>query len=130
MINEYIETQNAKNIPGAHKIRLDSVLIGNGWFDPIIQYQAYYHFIVTPGNTYDYRPFTAKQEREMYNNLYGKGKCVDQLKHCKATGDNKICDDADEYCANDVESLYDDILNRDEYDVRELEPDPFVRIPC
>lgn len=40
VINEYIEQQNAKKIPGAHEIKLETVLIGNGWFDPIIQYQA------------------------------------------------------------------------------------------
>jgi carboxypeptidase D len=38
--NEYIEQQNAKNIPGAKKISLTGVLIGNGWYDPLIQYQV------------------------------------------------------------------------------------------
>lgn len=32
VFNEYIEMQNAKEIPGAHKIKLASVLIGNGWY--------------------------------------------------------------------------------------------------
>ena len=61
----------------------------------------------------------------MYNNLYGKGKCVDQLKHCAKTGDNKTCSTADNFCANNVEGVYDNYLNRDEYDLAELEPDPF-----
>jgi len=30
IFNEYIESQNAKNIPGAHKISLETVLIGYG----------------------------------------------------------------------------------------------------
>jgi carboxypeptidase C (cathepsin A) len=30
--NAYIEEQNAKNIPGATKIKLESVFIGNGWY--------------------------------------------------------------------------------------------------
>jgi carboxypeptidase C (cathepsin A) len=30
VFNEYIENQNAKKIPGAHKIKLNAVLIGNG----------------------------------------------------------------------------------------------------
>lgn len=30
--NAYIEAQNAKDIPGAAKISLETVLIGNGWF--------------------------------------------------------------------------------------------------
>ena len=40
VFNEYIEQQNAKNIPGSHKVKLESVLIGNGWFDPLLQYPA------------------------------------------------------------------------------------------
>ena len=123
--NEYIETQNAKKIAGAHDIHLETVLIGNGWYDPIIQYQAYYNFTVFPGNTYDYAPFTANQSAQMYNNLYGTGNCIDGLKNCAATGNNTVCSVADAYCASQVESLYDLYLNRDEYDIRELMPDPF-----
>jgi carboxypeptidase D len=55
IFNEYIETQNAAirngSLPGAHVISLESVMIGNGWYDPLIQYQAYYNFTVYPGNT-------------------------------------------------------------------------------
>ena len=43
---------------------------------------------------------------------------------CAATGSNDICSAADNYCADNVESIYDEVLNRDEYDIRELEPDP------
>ncbi|OOF92004.1 hypothetical protein ASPCADRAFT_408630 [Aspergillus carbonarius ITEM 5010] len=46
VFNEYIEEQNAHLQPGAKKIQLGSVMIGNGWYDPIIQYQAYYNFTV------------------------------------------------------------------------------------
>ena len=70
VFNEYIESQNARAIPGAHNISLETVLIGNGWYNPLIQvsfsgtdtkevyltyhtqYQAYYNFTVYPGNTY------------------------------------------------------------------------------
>ena len=55
--SRYIETQNAAikagQIAGAHAISLESVLIGNGWYDPKIQYAAYYNITVSPGNTYD-----------------------------------------------------------------------------
>ena len=37
VFNEYIESQNAKAIPGAHNISLETVLIGNGWYNPLIQ---------------------------------------------------------------------------------------------
>ncbi|MCJ1307647.1 hypothetical protein MMC25_001294 [Agyrium rufum] len=123
--NEYIEMQNAKNIPGAHKISLETVLIGNGWYDPLIQYQAYYNFTVFPGNTYDYSPFNKSVQNQMYNNLYGPGNCVDMLKDCAARGINEVCSAADNFCASEVESIYDNYIGRDEYDIRELNPDPF-----
>ena len=126
VFNEYFETQNAKNIPGAHKINLKTVTIGNGWYDPLIQYQAYYNYTVSPGNPYHFKPFNASFEKLMFDNLYGKGNCTDGIRHCAATGDNDICSKADDFCANNVEELLDDpSINRDEYDIRELQPDPF-----
>ncbi|KAI4112348.1 MAG: hypothetical protein LQ338_008322, partial [Usnochroma carphineum] len=125
IFNEYIETQNALDIPGTHKVHLNSVLIGNGWFDPSIQYQAYYNFTVYPGNTYNYYPYNSTVQAQVYNSLYGPGNCVDQIKDCYARGIDEICSAADSFCANLVEGVYDNVLNRDEYDVRELSPDPF-----
>ncbi|KAF1363270.1 carboxypeptidase S1 [Lizonia empirigonia] len=125
VFNAYFIDQNAKNISGAHKIDLENVLIGNGWFDPLIQYQAYYNFSVFPGNTYDYDPYNASVKAEWYNNLYGEGNCVDQTKQCYATGENAICASADNFCASKVENMYDTYSGRDEYDVRYLTPDPF-----
>jgi carboxypeptidase C (cathepsin A) len=125
IFNEYIETQNAKNISGAKKINLGAVLIGNGWYDPIIQYQAYYNFTVFPGNTYDYSPFNKSVQQQLYNNLYGKGNCIDGLTYCAESGINEICSYYDNFCFLEVENIYDVVLNRDEYDMRELMPDPF-----
>ncbi|RDL39293.1 uncharacterized protein BP5553_03633 [Venustampulla echinocandica] len=125
IFNEYIEEQNAKKIPGAHHISLETVLIGNGWYDPLIQYQAYYNFTVWPGNTYDYSPYNKSVQAQLYNNLYGKGNCIDQVQDCYDRGINEICSAADSFCANFVESIYDDYLGRDEYDMREFVPDPF-----
>ncbi|CAJ2510284.1 Uu.00g061840.m01.CDS01 [Anthostomella pinea] len=125
VFNAYIEEQNALNISGAKHIELESVLIGNGWYDPIVQYQAYYNFTVYPGNTYDYAPFNESIASMFYNNLYGPGNCLDRLLDCKASGLNQVCKNADNFCAYLVESVYDDVLGRDEYDMRELTPDPF-----
>ncbi|KAJ5883487.1 uncharacterized protein N7473_010373 [Penicillium subrubescens] len=125
VFNEYFLSQNAKNIPDAIDIKLENVLIGNGWFDPLIQYQAYYNFSISPGNTYDYDPYNASIKAEWYNNLYGPGNCLDQTKQCYATGRNDICATADSFCANKVENMFDIYSGRDEYDMRELTPDPF-----
>ena len=35
--SDYIEVQNAKAIPGAHNISLETLLVGNGWYNPLIQ---------------------------------------------------------------------------------------------
>ncbi|QKX58923.1 uncharacterized protein TRUGW13939_06051 [Talaromyces rugulosus] len=125
VFNEYIEQQNAHLQHGAKKIKLESVLIGNGWYDPIIQYQAYYNFTVYPGNTYDYLPYNDSISSLLYNNVYGPGNCLSQLLDCAARGTNEICSTADSFCANQVESIYDIYAGRDEYDFRELTPDPF-----
>ncbi|KAI0444980.1 Alpha/Beta hydrolase protein [Xylaria telfairii] len=125
IFNQYIEEMNAHLPRHAKRIQLETVLIGNGWYDPMVQYQAYYNFTVFPGNTYDYAPFNEANASMFYNNLYGKGNCLDRLRDCKNTGDNAICSSADNFCANLVESVYDNVLGRDEYDMRELVPDPF-----
>jgi carboxypeptidase D len=125
IFNEYIEQQNAKNISGAKQIKLESVSIGNGWFDPILQYQAYYNFSVSPGNTYDYDPFNDTIKDLWYNNLYGTGNCMDQILDCAARGLDSVCSIADNFCFNQVENIYDIYAGRDEYDFRELYPDPF-----
>lgn len=121
----YFLEQNAKKIPGSIPIELDNLLIGNGWFDPLIQYQAFYNFSIFPGNTYDYIPYNDSVKEEWYNNLYGEGNCVDQTRECYATGRNDVCAAADDFCAYNVESLYDIYSGRDEYDFRELVPDNF-----
>lgn len=130
--NDYILEQNALiaagKLEGAKHIDLVSVLIGNGWYDPILQYEAYYNFTVYPGNTYNYDPFNSSQKEEFYNNMWGPGNCVDMLKDCYERGIDSICSYADNFCYIQTEYLYDQYLNRDEYDVRELMTDPFPYI--
>lgn len=128
VFNTYIEQQNElirKNSSSGHEINLKAVLIGNGWFDPLIQYAAYYNFTVSPGNTYDYFPFNNSISDMMYNAMYGKGNCFDQTVECNTNGVDEICTAADNFCYQEVESVLDIYANRDEYDIRELQPDPF-----
>lgn len=125
IFNEYFEEQNAKKIPGTMQISLQSVLIGNGWYDPLIQYEAYYNYTVFPGNTYDFKPFNKTFQDLMYNGMYGKGNCYDQVTSCYLTGRDDVCSIGDASCAANVENIFDIVTGRDEYDVREIMPDPY-----
>lgn len=129
VFNEYIQSQNALvrngSLPGAHEISLRSVMIGNGWYDPLVHYAAYYNFTVYPGNTYDYSPFDEATQRRMYDAMYGPGNCYDLTASCYEAGVDEVCSRADDFCAVEVESLLDGVAFRDEYDFRELSPDPF-----
>ncbi|KAK4504685.1 hypothetical protein PRZ48_002646 [Zasmidium cellare] len=129
IFNEYIETQNALikggKLHGAKWINLKTVLIGNGWYDPLIQYEAFYNFTVNPGNTYDYAPYNKSTQEMVYNSMYGKGNCYDMTVDCNTHGTNEICAAADTFCYNEVEYILDSVTGRDEYDIRELTPDPF-----
>jgi carboxypeptidase D len=129
IINQYIQSQNALiaagELPGAQHIDLRTLLIGNGWYDPLIQYQSYYNFTVYPGNTYDYSPYNTSTQNRVYNALYGPGNCYDQTVDCNARGINSVCIAADSFCATEVETVLDNVPGRDQYDIRELTPDPF-----
>lgn len=122
VFSEYIETQNEMLPYGAKEIHLEGVLIGNGWYDELIQYPAYYDFVVN--NTYDVRLNESMTEM-MYNAAYGAGNCQDQVAQCYETGEYDVCRAANYFCTYAVEELYDIYLGRDEYDIRELNPDPF-----
>lgn len=75
--NEYIMQQNmaidAGELPGAHKIDLRAVLIGNGWYDPLLNYAGYYNY--TTQNSYDVRFKHDWQRAEQYNAMFGEGNC-------------------------------------------------------
>lgn len=127
--SRYIEEQNnliaSGQLPGAHHIELETVLIGNGWYDPTIQYAAYYNYTVNPGNPYGVTFNNSATIEKMYNGLYGAGNCYDQSVMCAELGWNSVCSASDNFCYNEVEYVLDKFLNRNEYDIRELDPDPF-----
>ena len=70
-------------------------------------------------------PFNQSVQNQWYNNLYGPGNCVDQIIDCNTHGINEVCDAADNFCYYETEYIYDLNSGRDEYDFRELTPDPF-----
>lgn len=118
VFSDYFVRQNAKHIAGAHKINLESVTINNGWFDPILQYQAYAQYMAVnssaQANTFDYTPYNKTIRHELLNNLYGPGNCIDQLRACATTGRNDVCSIADDFCASYVEAVFDVVTGRDE----------------
>ena len=70
-------------------------------------------------------PYNATIAAQLYNALYAPGNCVDRITDCYARGLDYVCRSADNFCATFVESVLDSVANRDEYDIRELQPDPF-----
>ena len=57
--------------------------------------------------------------------MYGKGNCYDETIDCYTNGSPETCSAADNFCYQQVEYILDLVLNRDEYDVRYVYPDPF-----
>ncbi|KAK8115414.1 serine carboxypeptidase [Apiospora kogelbergensis] len=125
VFSAYIERRNDRLTPSTVKIPLKTLLVGNGWFDPIIGYQAFYNFTVSPGNTYGYAPFDDDTAADLYDSLYGAGNCLDQLRDCQTSGRDDVCARADDFCADHVEYPYGDLAGRSDYDVRQPAPDPF-----
>ncbi|TID25184.1 serine carboxypeptidase [Venturia nashicola] len=125
IINAYILEQNANLAKGAKEINLAGVLIGNGWHDPIIQFQSYYNYTVDPGNPYDINPYTDSQKARLYNNLYGPGNCYDMLVDCNNRRTVEACAFSDYFCFGQVGRFFPVMSKRDDYDFRYLSPNPF-----
>jgi carboxypeptidase C (cathepsin A) len=100
VMSEYFVQQNKLNASGTHNIDFKHLLIGDGWYDPLVQYEAYYNFSVSPGNTYDNSMFNQTIKDMWYNNMYGKGNCYDMTVDCLTHGTNEICSAADNWCLN------------------------------
>lgn len=141
IFSQYILEQNELNVAGTAPIDLKAVLIGNGWFNPILQYEAFYNFTSNystqthhpGGNTYGVH-YNASIDSLVSNAMYGSHNCLDQLNDCNSysyatnTSDgtgNTVCSAADNFCYYMVEYPFDIYTGRDEYDIRYLTPDPF-----
>ncbi|KAK2071509.1 hypothetical protein P8C59_005928 [Phyllachora maydis] len=121
----YLEEQNAANIPDTVPIKLESLLLINPYMNPAMQFESYYRFLVSPGNTYDYKPLTDSIATHLYSAIYGPGNCLEQLRKCDAPGGDAACAQASVSCSWSIDAVYDTVTTRDEYDLRELKPDPF-----
>lgn len=121
----YFLEQNDKNVEGAILLNLKSVMIGNGWYDPKVQYMAFYNFTVSPGNTYDLKPFSKEKGEDLYTQVFGHGMCLDLIEDCYRTNSASVCRKADGFCASSVEQFLTRHAHRDEYDIRQVDPDRF-----
>lgn len=125
VFSQYILDQNDKKIPEARHIDLASILVGNGWFSPRLHLASDYDFVFNSGNTYDLEKPDDSVRDQVYDNYYGTGNCLDQLKACEATGSDQVCQTADHFCLDNVQDPFIDVSERDINDVRELDPSPF-----
>jgi carboxypeptidase C (cathepsin A) len=104
------------------------LIIGNGWFDPLTQFQAYYNFTVNPGNTYNFHPFNQSEQNTFYDNLYGSENCVNELKLCAKSDADADCAAADEDCSDNVANFLGSTTGRYSDDIRHCDdpiPDDF-----
>ena len=69
-------------------------------------------------------PYSSTNADRLYANLYDDDGCVDQLNNCATSGIDSICAAADHFCLQYIENFFDAATSRDEYDIRQLAPDP------
>ncbi|KAH8682043.1 putative serine carboxypeptidase [Xylariales sp. PMI_506] len=126
IFSEYIEEQNAKNIPDALQIKMESLMISNGWFDAAVQYAAQYNYSVSPGNTYGYYPYEDDVAEQYHNLVFGEGNCLFLIEECRNSAENFFinCYNALNVCQWGL-LAFQELAGRDVGDIRELLPDPF-----
>ncbi|KAG6815520.1 hypothetical protein H0H87_001000, partial [Tephrocybe sp. NHM501043] len=99
----YFDQQNALIRDGTilgEEIIVSALMINNGWYDPLIQNQAYVDFAT---NAPGYGQLQTDEVIKKLNDAFYKpGGCKDQEESCYAAGNttasNKICVDADNFC--------------------------------
>lgn len=113
VFSRYIQEQAAAHRPGHAPLAVKTLTIGNGWFDPVKQYEAFYLF--AKDNFYFGTDlYNASALAQLENVVYGKGNCLDQIRQCYAVGTPEVCSVADNFCANEVENFFDVVTGRDE----------------
>ncbi len=123
LYSDYLRQQNAKAAPGTKSVTVDTLIMGNAWFDPPTQFEAYYKY--TQDSPYSLPPYDARANARVRNALYGPGNCMDKQKDCVRSGVDGVCSLADSFCIAEVQNAFDVETARDETDVRYLAPSPF-----
>jgi carboxypeptidase C (cathepsin A) len=93
--------------------------LGTRQFDPTLQYKAY----ITYSLSNPYRSLITSSQANSYTNSYNQ-KCFPALNTCISSGTNKICENADNTCYDDIEGPISE-GNFDVYDLRAPANDPF-----
>ncbi|KAG0167637.1 hypothetical protein DFQ28_005689 [Apophysomyces sp. BC1034] len=112
---DYILKQNkalAQQNDGSKKIiPLVSIGVGNGWTDPLVQYN--YSQVMACHSSYG----SVLPEQDCQTMIDNYPRCAQLVQKCYNTGENDDCINAEEYCQSNVEGIYED-ANRSYYDVR------------
>ncbi|KAF5350558.1 hypothetical protein D9756_008576 [Leucocoprinus leucothites] len=103
----YFNQQNQLIRTGALKgeeVVVSALMINNGWYDPLIQNQAYVDFAT---NAPGYGQLQSDEVIQQLNKaFFSPGGCQEQEMACFSAGDstasNKICRDADDFCIENV----------------------------
>lgn len=103
----YFDEQNAKIQSGtlqAEQLKVSALMINNGWYDPLLQNEAYVTFATyAPGYGQLQNDTVLAQLNEAF---YGPGGCLEQELDCYIAGEsaesNQICNTADAYCIDYV----------------------------
>ncbi|EIW52048.1 alpha/beta-hydrolase [Trametes versicolor FP-101664 SS1] len=126
----FFDEQNAKiknHTLKGELINVSALMINNGWYDPLLQNQAYVDFATdAPG----YGPLQTPAVLAKLNQSYFEvGGCRDQELACYAAGEgpdsNDICGTADDFCVENV--FFAAVGDRDSDDLRQNSstPNPF-----
>ncbi|KAI0752460.1 alpha/beta-hydrolase [Daedaleopsis nitida] len=126
----FFNEQNAKISSGALQgelINVSALMINNGWYDPLIQNQAYVDFAT---NAPGYGQLQSDAVLAALNKSYFEaGGCRDQELACYAAGEsaqsNQVCRQADNFCIENV--FVPAVGDRDSDDLRQnaSTPNPF-----
>ncbi|KAF4608114.1 hypothetical protein EYR40_000458 [Pleurotus pulmonarius] len=124
----FFNEQNAKIQSGqiqGEEINVSALMINNGWYDPLIQNQAYVDFAT---NAPGYGQLQSDRVIARLNDAFFRpGGCKDQEEACFAAGDgptsNTICRTADAFCVDNV--FIPAVGNRDSDDLRQTAPASF-----
>jgi len=126
----YFDQQNTAISSGkvkGEKIVTSALVINNGWYDPLLQNEAYVYFAIdAPG----YGPLVNETiAKQLLTSFYGKGGCKEQEEACYALGQadtsqsDTVCKNADDFCGENIFAVA--VGNRDPDDLRAPSNDSF-----